>query len=187
MVHSNEKENQSPEHLKMGFYFFFFRKRWRTSSSDPDWVIICYPSTVSCGFSCLESVFALLSVLLCHFKPLPPFVCVGDWSQTVAELVLEENSVMEGIRLELEDVQRQVVLAISELDRADFQIRTCSWMWLSQNDAVCPSIERSCRENEKPLGKKLLLPEVQGSFKGCYMSCIQLNKYIVLTWTWHYL
>jgi len=44
----------------------------------------------------------------------------------VAELVLVENSVMEGIRLELEDVQRQVVLDISELDRADFQIRTCS-------------------------------------------------------------
>lgn len=44
----------------------------------------------------------------------------------MAELVLVENSVMEGIRLELEDVQRQVVLAISELDRADFQIRTCS-------------------------------------------------------------
>lgn len=78
----------------------------------------------------------------------------------MAELVLEENSVMAGIRLELEDVQRQVVLAISELDRADFQIRTCSRMWLSQNEAVCPSTERNCRKNVKPLGKKLLLPDL---------------------------
>lgn len=58
---------------------------------------------------------------------------------------------------------------MSELGRAHFERRTCSWMWLSQKDAVHPPTERSCR---KPLSEKpSLLISTAGFLSLTFKTC----------------